>query len=263
MAAQLVSVPPPANGLYRLARGPADPFTPPEWDRAHADGTFGNRFDDPTEDEGKTTEERFRVIYCATQRVATFGETLARFRPSPSLISALDEIDDDEPLEASLSGALDPDDRRRGLIDADWRLRRRMGHTIMDPMLRFVNITDAETIQHLRTARASLATRLNLGDIDLSLLTSQERRFTQGCARYIYDQLDESGKPRFAGIRYLSRLDPEWECWAVFEDRVRHMLGWPGFPATPAPDDNDLLSVARLFNLTIEVISGLNHYIRP
>jgi len=122
MAARLISVPPPANGLYRLAQGPADPFTPPEWDRAHEDGTFGNRFDDPTEDEGKTAEERFRAIYCATQRVATFGETLARFRPSPSLISALDKINDDEPLEASLSGALDPDDRRRGLIDADWRL---------------------------------------------------------------------------------------------------------------------------------------------
>lgn len=263
MAAQLVPIPPPANGVYRLARGPADPFTPPEWDRAHEDGTFGNRFDDPTEDEGKTAEERFRVIYCATRRDTAFGETLARFRLSLSLISALEAIDDDEPLEASLGGALDPDDRMRGLIDADWRLRRRIGHTIIDPTLRFVEITHGETIQHLRTACASLATRLNLGDIDLSLLTSQERRFTQGCARYIYDQSDESGTPLFAGVRYFSRLDPEWECWAVFEDRVRHMPGWPGFPATPAPDDKDLLSVARLFGLTIEVISGLNHYIRP
>lgn len=263
MAARLVSVPPPANGLYRLARGPADPFSPPEWDRAHEDGTFGNRFDDPTKDEGRSDEERFRVIYCATQRTAMFGETLARFRPSLSLMSALDEIEDDEPLEVSLSGALDPDDRMRGLIDADWRLRRRIGHTILNPMLRFVDITDGETIHHLRTACAPLATRLNLGDIDLSVLTSQERRFTQGCARYIYDQSDGSGTPLFAGIHYPSRLDPEWECWAVFGDRVRHMPGYPGFPATPAPDDPDLVSVARLFGLTIEVISGLNHYIRP
>ncbi len=26
--------------------------------------------------------------------------------------------------------------------------------------------------------------------------------------------------PRYAGIRYLSRVDTDWECWAVFNDHT-------------------------------------------
>lgn len=263
MASKLVGIPPPPDGMYRLAGGPAGPFTSPDWDRALEDGTFGNRFDDPTEEEGRSPEERFRVIYCATQRIATFGETVARFRPSLSLLSDLKEIKDDEPIEDSLSGAVDPENIERGLIRADWRLRRRVGHTLLDPSLKFVDIAHAETIQHLRSALAPLAARLGLTDIDLSSLTSQQRRFTQGCARYVYDQMDDSGKTRYAGIRYPSRLNAEWECWAVFDDRIRHQRGWPHFPASILADDEDLARVARLFNLTIETVPGHDHYIRP
>lgn len=263
MAAPLATTPPPPGGMYRLARGPADPFTPPDWDRADEDGTFGNRFDDPAADEGKLPAERFRVIYCATQRVATFGETIARFRPSLTLLSQLEAIDDDEPLNESLSGAVDPEDPQRGLIPADWRLRRRIGHTVLDPSLVFVDITNAATMQHLRTAVAPLADRLHITDIDLSSLTSQQRRLTQGVARYIYDRVDSSGTPRFAGIRYPSRLNSEWECWAIFDDRIRHVQGCPGFPTTILADDEDVLHVAKLFGLTIEVFTGQGQYIRP
>jgi len=43
----------------------------------------GNRFDSPT--------ENFRVCYFASNLEACFGETLARFRPDPSLIAATNE----------------------------------------------------------------------------------------------------------------------------------------------------------------------------
>jgi len=264
VAARLVSVSPPAGGLYRLARGPAEPFAPPDWDRAHEDGTFGNRFDDPTADEGKPPGERFRAIYCATQRVAAFGETLANFRPSPSLIAHLAAIDDDEPLEEALAGEVDPKDRRRVLIPADWRLRRRIGHTVLDPTLAFVDVAAAETMQHLRAALAPLADRLGLDDVDLSSLTSQQRCFTQGVARYVYDRREPSGRPRYAGLRYPSRLNPgEWECWAAFDNRIRHQRGWPGLPTSVVADDEDLVAVAKLFELTIELFPGQDHYIRP
>jgi len=270
MEARLATVAPPAGGLYRIARG-AGPFVPPEWERALEDGTFGNRFDDPSADEGRPPEERFRAIYCATQRAATFGETLARIRPSPSLLVALEAIDDDEPLEDALAGVLDPEDMRpidpadprRGLVSADWRIRRRVGHTLLDPALTFVDITNAETMQCLRTELAPLAARLRLKDVDLAVLTSQERRFTQGCARYIYDQTNGAGAPLYAGIRYPSRVNEGWECWAVFVDRIRHAPGWPGHSTTVFPDDEDLLSVARLFNLTIEIFPGQGNYVRP
>ena len=129
--ARLVTVAPPSGGIYRLARGPAEPFSPPDWDRAHDDGTFGNRFDDPSAMDGRSPEERFRTVYCATQRAAAFGETVARFRPSIVLLAHLAEVEDDESVEQALAGAVDPEDPYRGLIPADWRLLRRIGHTIL------------------------------------------------------------------------------------------------------------------------------------
>lgn len=249
--------------MFRLVRAPAEPFSPPDWDRAAPDGTFGNRFDDPSAEDGLPPEHRFRVIYCATQRAATFGETVARFRVSLSLLGALQEIDDEESIGESLRGAVDPDDPSHGLLPADWRMRRRIGHTLLDPSLRFVDLSNAGTMQHLRTVLAALADRLGLVDVDLSSVTSQQRRFTQGIARYIYEQADESGVPLFAGIRYPSRLNPQWECWAIFADRIRHLPGWPGIPMSFFPDDPDLQEVARLFGLTIEVFPGQDHVIRP
>jgi hypothetical protein len=36
----------PPQPIYRIGRRP-DAWRPPDWSRASADGTFGNRFDDP------------------------------------------------------------------------------------------------------------------------------------------------------------------------------------------------------------------------
>lgn len=261
--ARMHMVSPPGGGIYRLARGDADPFAPPSWDRAGEDGTFGNRFDDPGPDTGQPVAQRFRMIYCATQRAATFGETMARFRVSMRLLEQLATIDDDEPLDLSLQGAVDPDDPRHGLIPAEWRMRRRIGHTLLDPSLMFVDVSHADTMQHLREVLAPLAVRLGIPDIDLGSLSSPQRRFTQGVARYIHEQRDDAGYPRFAGIRYTSRLNLEWECWAVFDDRIRQLDGMPATATSFFADDADFQAVARLFGLTIEMFSGQNHYIRP
>lgn len=263
MAATLVTVSPPPQGVYRIARVGISPFAPPPWHLSHSDGTFGNRFDDPSAAMGQPQAERFRAVYSATHRVASFGETVARFRPSLSLLAQLSAIEDDEPITATLAGVADAEDPQRGIIPVDWRLRRCVGHSVLASDLVFVDIAAPATIQHLRTLLAPLADSLGLVDVDLSTLTSQQRRFTQGCARYLYDQLDAAGRPRFAGIRYLSRLNPNWECWAVFADRIRHAPGWPGPAAAIPEDDYDLITVAALFNLTIEVVSGQDEFIRP
>ena len=82
----------PTAPIFRLGR-PPDPWEPPDWSRAHSDGTFGNRFDDPT--------GYYRVLYASSQRLSCFIETLARFRPDLSLLAELDGIageDDYVPL---------------------------------------------------------------------------------------------------------------------------------------------------------------------
>jgi hypothetical protein len=262
MTVALASVTPPASFVHRLERSP-EPFASPDWAYAHEDGTFGNRFDDPRGPDGVPPEQRFRVIYCATQRLAAFGETLARFRPSLALLARLAEIDDDEPIAESLAGAVDPAHPRRGLVKADWRLRRRVNTTMLDPGLRFVDIASPAAMQHLRAHLASLAVELGIREIDLSSLTGEQRVFTQRCALHVHDQADAHGRPRFAGIRYVSRLNPAWECWAVFDQRLRHAPGQPGFPQNILADDPDLLAVAHQFELTVEIVSGSTLLLRP
>jgi hypothetical protein len=258
MAVDMVSVPAPREVIYRIARGPDKPFALPDWDRAEPDGTFGNRFDDPGGMFGILPEHRFRVIYCATQREAAFAEVVSRFRQRPGLNPVLAQIEDDEEsLEEALGGAVDPDFLDHSLLTSDWLQRRRIRHTQIGTHGDFVDISHADSLAHLNGALAPLLTLLGIEQLDLSSITNQDPRVvTQYAARYIYHR-------GFSGIRYTSRLGANWECWALFEGRFHHEMGYPGFPDNIAPDDNDLVSVAKRFGITIEIMRGMGHYLRP
>jgi hypothetical protein len=256
LAAELVVVSPPRGGLYRLSRREAEPFALPDWERAGEDGTFGNRFDDPGGIIGTPTGERFRVVYCSTQRAAAFGETLARFRPSASVRQMLERIDDDEPLVESLSGTVDPEYPTHGLVSRDWIDRRHIGHTCLESTDRFADIAAGDTLSHLNEKLTPMAVVLGLPEVDLSIMTGKHRILTQTAARYIYNQ-------GFSGVRYVSRLDAGWECWALFEGRFHHQAGYPGFPTSLSPDDDDLMMIARRFGLSIELLPGNDHLLRP
>jgi hypothetical protein len=208
-------------------------------------------------------QRKFQVLYCATKRHVVFGETLASLRPSIQTLSGLQRIRDEEAFDLATLRATDPDDIQRGLIRADWRLRKVVGYTILAPHLRFVDLSTAQTTQYLRGVLALEAVEHGATDIDQSLLMESNRGFTRLVARHFYEQLHEDGSPIFAGIRYISRLDSNWECWAVFADRMVHVPGMPGFPEPIHPDDPDLLKTAGLFDLTIEIMSGHERYYRP
>ncbi len=239
MASELSTVAPP-RVVYRVARG-LDPFEPPDWRYVGDDGTFGNRFDDPGAGRGIPEAERFRVIYCATLRSAAFGETVARFRPNVELLAKLREIEDDEPISPELRG---------GVVPEEWRLSRRLGATRLDEYLRFVDVDAAQTLQVLRRELAPVATRLGMSDIDLGAVIGPNRRLTQEVARYVYEQRDLMGLHGFGGLRYLSRLNPEWELWAIFADRIKHSPH--EVTESIRADDPDLLEAASLLNLRIE-----------
>lgn len=258
MAVSMVSVPAPRNGIYRIGRGPDEPFALPGWNRAEPDGTFGNRFDDPGGIHGILPEHRFRVIYCATQREAAFAEVVSRFRQRPGLNPVLAQIEDvEESLRDALGGAVDPDFLDHNLLESDWLQRRRIGHTRIGAHGEFVDISHADSLAHLNETLAPLLTLLGIEQLDLSSITNPDPRvLTQYAARYIYHR-------GFAGIRYTSRLGANWVCWALFEGRFHHEMGYPDFPENITPDDDDLLSVAKRFGLTIEVMRGMDHYLRP
>ena len=238
MARELPYVgPPEGDEVFRVSRG-FDVFAPPDWSWAHEDGTFGNRFDDPGKYRGIPEEDRFRVIYCATRRTAAFGETIARFRRSPKLVEGLRAIDDEDPFEPELEG---------GVLPEEWRFGRRLGSTRLDEGLVFADFASAETFQILTEELAPLLVRFGLPEFDLSLITSRKRRITQEAARYVYE-LAESGQ-LFAGVRYLSRLDPAWELWAVFHDRMIHSP--EDLSETVREDDPGLAEAAHVLGIEI------------
>jgi hypothetical protein len=127
-----------------------------------------------------------------------------------------------------------------------------------DPSLRFADFGNPETWQRVRPVLAPIATALGLGDIDLSAVTGSYRILTEEFARHVFDQKDNDGRPLYAGIRYISRLHPDWECWAIYDSRMVYQSG----PSeTIYPDDLDLIAIARLFGLAIETFHG--HTVDP
>ncbi len=237
---QLAVVGPPKGLIFRVARG-LDPFEPPDWRYVG-----GNRFDDPDcpEDEGGESEACYRVIYAATRRAGAYGETIARYRPDLGLLAGLHEIEDDEPLDPRL---------QPGVVPADYRLQRRLGKAILDPGLRFVDVHDGATVQALRPILAQVARDLGLPDVDLSTVMGPDRQLTKHAARHIYEQRDAEGRPLYAGIRYVSRLNPDWELWAIFADRLVHTAD---VPETIYPDDQGLIEAAQLLGVNIEILDG-------
>lgn len=205
------------------------------------DGTFGNRLDDPGKFYGLTEEKRFRVVCCASSRAGAFGETISRFRQSPKLIAELDAIED-------LEGEAVDEELKGGEVPLEWRVERNLGSTMLDEQLVFADLSNAETMSTLRKEVASLLTRFGLEELDLSTITSSHRRVTQEISRHLHDK--EIPGATLAGIRYPSRLNPEWTLWAIFSERFVH---------TPQEiydvvkdDDPDLQQAASILGLEVE-----------
>jgi len=186
----------PGARLYRVGRAP-DPWAWPDWSNAAPDGTFGNRYDDP--------RSAYRVLYAASDRLGAFVEVLARFRPDPHVVAALEEIEGEE------GRALAP-----GQLDVSWLYRRRLGEASIQG--RFADVGHSESLAQIRRDLASRVVHYQLPDLDGSVIRlSAPRRFTQEISRYVYEQTTESGRRAFDGISYLSRLGDEFRNWAIFE----------------------------------------------
>lgn len=244
-------MPPPSSVVFRIAR---DPFVPPLWDAANnilLPKTFGGRFDDPSGRWGVPEEERFRTLYCTTQRTGVFAETSDPLRVKlPAFLQrvrdfVVDTVDDEAFQQY-----------RRGVIPREWLDKKRIGSTLLDPELRFIDLEESQTLQTLnRVPRLMrLAVRFGLDQIDRRalVLRGEQMRLSQEIAYWAYQQVDDRGNP-VAGVRYISRLGGEWESWGLFDSRVagRHR---PGYIGPIDPSDPDLIEVARGFDLDIEVV---------
>jgi len=99
---------------------------------------------------------------------------------------------------------------------------------------------------------APLADALGLSDIDISVVTGSHRRLTQALAAMVYEE-GRPTSPTYGGLRYVSRLNRAWECWALFIDRS---VVLPQRVIPIAADDPSLHDAARILQLAIEADTG-------
>jgi RES domain len=216
----------PPELVYRIGRRP-DPWAWPDWSFAGSDGTFGNRFDDPS--------GIYRVLYASSQRVATFVECLAYFRPDPAILAAYEQIggcDDDsaEPTNA-------------GVVPHEWIAQRLIGTGRLRGT--YVELGHHDTLGALRAALLPRVVHYGLADLDAAAVRlTLPRSFTQEISRFLFEQT-EAGQRQWDGINYQSRHGDDFENWAIFE------------PAAPARQSSTSLEAGDADLATALTLHGL------
>ena len=211
--------------IYRLARRP-DPWAPLDWAWAEADGTFGNRYDDP--------ESRYRVLYASSQKLGCYLETLARFRPDLTLSSELNQIEGEN------------DFYPLGCVPTQWFSERMLGSAAF--WGNYADVCGSEWISRLRSELGSrLFAEFGIRDFNQSVLqASSPRKVTQVVSRFVYNAgLD--------GICYPSKHGHNIENWALFE-AARHKQPFKIAVKHNDPltfDNPDLALALQLLRITI------------
>ena len=54
-------------------------------------------------------------------------------------------------------------------------------------------------------------------NLDIADLCNKDRRLSRAIALHAYAAQDGDGSFMYSGIRYCSRIQPGWECWAIFD----------------------------------------------
>lgn len=211
----------PPTTVYRLGRLD-DPLRFSQIRPEDALSQGGNRFDVPGAG----------VLYAASTRAACFGETLSRFRPSPTLPRRL--LDNDGPF------------MNVGTVPRDWRLKRRMVEIMFEHPARFLDADAVETHAHLTDEMGVMLQAMGHSQpLDTATVRGPDRRLTRAIATYAYQATDEHGNFLYDGIAYRSRISTDWDCWAVFDSTPVDAIGQETIEA----NDPDLVTVAEMWDL--------------
>jgi hypothetical protein len=194
----------PAEGAWRVH---PDPAALPQLSH---EGSGRNRYDDPN---GQST-----VRYAAQNLTGALLETMARFRPNPEA----------ERLLAQVAGIEDSDvehaDPTVGV--ADWLATQRVGRVHVAGDATLVDVHDPDLLRDMdkhplvRAAleESGLGTALNPARLDQAVVRlggPVGRPITQALSAAIRDW-----RPEIAGVAYLSRLDDQEWCWALWDTTI-------------------------------------------
>lgn len=215
-------------GVWRIGRG-NDPLRWPPRGALHlADAGSGNRFDSLT--------GSYSVLYFGTVLQACFGETLSRFRPNPRLTEL--GIDEDWKNLGYM---------RVGQVPAEWRTRRTAIRCAL-PEVIFLDIESPDTLAVLQKELGPALAMMGVDELDVAVARGPDRRVTRLISQWAWQQETLGGDPRFGGLRYLSRLSTDWECWAVFDDvEIEELERRPILPSMPEAAEVADMWELRLF----------------
>jgi hypothetical protein len=212
----------PREGVWRVGRAP-DPFA---WSQPEpvdtSDPGRGNRFDSFHGDYG--------VCYFGTSPEACFAETLARFRPVRRLADLVR-------AEWSGMGLMEP-----GNVPADWRDSRILARASTPDALPFIDVSAPESVEAFRFSPriAAWLEASGVVELDLSTVVGADRRVTRLISQWAFDAKRDD-EFLYSGIRYVSRLGAEYECWAVFPGKSDRRARAPA----RTPDQRRLVSSCR------------------
>lgn len=199
----------PVDGGWRVHPEPASLPRRPRFEEGES---ALNRFDDPV--------GQYRVRYIASSLRGCLLEVLgASFRVRAAVEDRLAAVTNADPHVGDLIDREKKELEPAGCVPLQWLEAQWVARCHITADEQFVNVMDSGFLAaHNRHPRVRRAIDRHLGDrYDLdagTILLGLElgRPVTQAVSAVLWDE-------GHAGIRYVSRLDIEEECWAVF-DRV-------------------------------------------
>lgn len=201
-AAAWRTTPPPRGAIHHVGRRP-DPFywhIPPALDLKQPSG---GRFDDP--------HGEYATLYCATTAYGALLEKLCPLRPIPELAAQYNSALDDD-IDPEFDRPPTGDQFPAGFCDTNV-----MGTATIDGDRRFVDVEDPDNHRLLEQLGGQALLRLlGVDRIDRGTFDANDRALTRRIGRELYDQVGEE----IAGLRFISAIDADVECWAIW-DRAR------------------------------------------
>lgn len=174
------------------------------------------------------------VLYLASTRIACFAETLCCLRPTPRMFDLLKDGDGSHMTVGS--------------VPANWRLQRTVGTIGVANALDFLDLVAPETQAFLSKELSSELIRYGSDkNLDISTVCNDDRRISRAIANWAYTARTEVGEPLYGGIRYVSKVEPGWECWAMFAGPNLTIDQEESIEVT----DPDLREMARIWDLIV------------
>jgi hypothetical protein len=175
------------------------------------------------------------VLYSSSQRLGTFLEVLAQFRPHPAVVEG----------RQAIASTVDDELAGPGELDQSWLEKRRIAVGEMTGL--FAAVGRSEWLAYLRDRVSIPEEHRGIYEVDaagirLELPPGITRRISRLVA-----EVTVEGLRVFQGIYYLSRHGDEIENWALFEPAEVRNKEVDEIGAT----DSDLLAVLERFNIRL------------